>query len=330
MSDHRRNVCFMLAVLVCGTAGMASAQLTLTGVDSLVFERPESWAMKYFATLTLLTGFGPVQELEPGALIIGLEAGYVPTLSAEERTVGFDGTKEEDVNRTSLFGRPRVAVGLAGGFVLEANYLPPIDISGIAPDLFALALARKMSTANRFRTGLRLTAQHGTFTGDITCSADEIRNGPNLFGCDEPSRDEITIDSASLEVAVARRPRGAGRIEPYFGAAVNVMDLEFQVRADYRGIRDRVRLLTDGTAYSLTLGLAYQTNTDWRWTGELFYSPLDVVRPPSSSTQNDGLFNARFFVSYRVRQPDLEVLTSASGWATLASCPHTRRTPIDA
>ncbi len=290
---------FLALITTLGSVTLC-AQIPVTASASLDFDRPEAWAMKYFASVNLLTGFGPPQDLEPGGIVVGLEADSVPSLSAAERRVGFNGTKEEDINRTSIFGRPRLAVGLPRGFTVEGSYLAAIDISGVEPDLLALGLARTLATRS-VRTGLRLTVQHGTFAGDFTCSANEIANGPNEFGCELPSNDEITIDSTSLEVSLARAKGAEGRLEPYVSAAVNFMDLEFQVRADYRGLNDRSRLLTSGTTLSVALGVARQGRDGWRWATELFYSPLEVVRPPSTATENDGLLNARVLLAYTVR-----------------------------
>ncbi|MCZ6727565.1 MAG: hypothetical protein O7A98_09470 [Acidobacteria bacterium] len=292
--------CLVLVWLVI-TPTPSFGQVVLAGTESLSFDRPEAWAMKYFASLSLMTGMGPALSSEAGSIDLGIELGSVPSLSLRERTVGFNGTKSEDINRTPLFGRLRAAFGLPGQFILEASYLPPIDISGVEPDLFALALARPLTRSSAWRTGVRLTMLYGSYSGDFTCSADEIANGPNEFQCEQPSRDEITLRSAGLEFQVARSARAGSRLEPYFGVAVHLMDLDFQVKAEYLGLIDQSRLVTDGTTFSASLGLAYRTRGGLRWAGELFYSPLDVVRPPSTTTENDALFNVRVLLTYRLR-----------------------------
>lgn len=297
----KRSVLLVLAGALTLLSSATSAQVLLSGTDNLDFDRPEAWAMKYFASLNLLTGFGPARASTPGSVVVGFEVDSVPSLSVAERRVGFNGTKDEDINRTSVFGRPRVAVGLPKDFTLEGSYLPPIDISGVEPDLLALALSRPLRSTRRMNTGLRLAVQHGTFSGDFTCSAREIDNGPNDFGCEVPSNDEMTVDTASLEFSVARRTDSEASLEPYASVAVTSMDLEFQVRADYRGLNDRTRLVASGTTYSVALGVARQIKGRWRWAGEVFYSPLDVLRPPATSSGNDALLNARLLISYRAR-----------------------------
>lgn len=291
---------YVLAALIAITTLAAHGQVLINSSEQLDFDRPEAWAMKYFASLSLMTGMGAARSIDAGSIELGVELGSVPSLSRTERTVGFNGTKEEDINRTSIFGRMRIVVGLANDFSLEATYLPPIDISGVEPSLYGLALARPLSQSDRWRTSARLTAQDGNFSGDFTCSADEIRNGSNNFQCEEPSRDEISIRTASLELATARRA-ASERWESYFSLGLHTMDLEFEVRAEYLGLIDRGTLSTDGTTYSATLGLAYFSETQWRWSAELFYSPLDVVRPPAISTETDALLNLRFMFGYAIR-----------------------------
>jgi hypothetical protein len=83
--------------------------------------------------------------------------------------------------------------------------------------------------------------------------------------------------------------------------SVNYLDLEFQVNALYSGIRDETLQLTDGFTVSLSGGVAFYLAERWKLVGEVFYSPLGVVRPPNTESQNDGLFNLRGFVEYRIR-----------------------------
>ena len=107
--------------------------------------------------------------------------------------------------------------------------------------------------------------------------------------------------SAGLEVTVARRREGGKRLQPYFGLSVHHMDLEFQVAARYSIFDDRELLRTDGSTLALAAGLDYRLSPELSFSGELFYSPLDVVREPGSRSENDALFNARFLLRWSVR-----------------------------
>lgn len=285
--------------------GAAPAQTRIAPEEDLDFDRPESWGMKYFGSLVVMTGLGGPPELAPGGFELALEGGWVPTLSEEERTVGFLGQKEEDINRTSVFGRLRVSAGLPGRFTLTAGYVPPLEVDGIRPHLLALGLGRPLFEGRSFRLDGRLTVQQGTLEGDITCPESDVRAGDdpeaNPFNCLEPSDDEMTLRTAGLELTGSWRLRTAPRISPYLGLAGHWFDNEFQVQARYGSIVDRTLLLSDGTTWSATAGAGYDLGPRTRLAGELFYSPLDVVRDPQEGTENDALFNARVLVGFKLR-----------------------------
>ncbi len=282
----------------------AHAQTVFDSVEELDFDAPESWAMKWVTSAALQTGFGVPEALESGTVDVGFEVGWLPSLSEAERRVGFNGTKVENINRSSVFARPRVLVGLPGKFSLEVAYVPPVELDGVEPNLLSLSIGRPIHESRRLRVGLRLTALQGTVEGDITCSADEAAAGPdparNPFFCEAPSEDELDISSYGLELSAALALPGSN-LEPYLAIAAHQMDLEFQIDARWAGIVDRTLQRTDGDTWHATLGVR---TTGWarsQLSAELFYTPLDVVRPPSTTVQTDELFNVRVAYRFRVR-----------------------------
>ena len=81
------------------------------------------------------------------------------------------------------------------------------------------------------------------------------------------------------------------------------MDLEFQVNALYGGRPDRRPQRPAHERYDVSrrrAGLTFAPSPRWRITGELFYSWLSITRPPATTSANEGFFNGRVFVSYRV------------------------------
>ena len=298
-----RSVC-LAAACTLPLAAPAAAQPLLDVRQELDFDRPESWAMKYVASVNLFTGLGVPRAVEPGEVELGFEAAWVPTLSDEEATVGFNGTKREEINRTSIFGRVRLSVGLPGDLTLDLSYLPPLaDIDGVEPDLLALGVERPVVQTRRTRAGLRLTLQRGSLEGDITCPAAEAAAGDdpvaNPFRCEAPSRDEMTLRTASLEAGLAFL--GAGRWEPHVALAAHFLDLEFAVDARHSGILDRTVELTDGWTWSAAAGVGTDLSQRLRLTGEIFYTPLEVVRPPATTSRNDELLHARVLLTWRLR-----------------------------
>ncbi len=281
-------------------ANVAQAQQTIRDVVPLAFDRPESWAMKYFTALSLPTAMGPPERLGGGRVEVGLEGAFVPQLSDDERRVGFNGTKLEDVNRTRLLGRFRATVGLSAATSLELAYVPPVTVSGARPHILGVAIGRPFALSPDWQLGLRLFGQLGTMKGDITCGANEAAAGPDLvrnpYLCEAASTDELKQRLLGVEVTTAY---GRGRWRPYVGVSVSYLDLQFQVNALYAGLIDHTLQTTNGETVSLTAGVGLTPFRHWRLAAELFYSPLSVVRPPKVSSQNDGLLNGRVLASYR-------------------------------
>ena len=83
---------------------------------------PEAWAMKYFNSVSLLTGLGPPRVREPWSFEIGLELDTIPRLDEDQRRVGFGGAKVEDLNRLPAFFRPRLTIGLPAKWSLDVAY----------------------------------------------------------------------------------------------------------------------------------------------------------------------------------------------------------------
>jgi opacity protein-like surface antigen len=281
----------------------AHAQLVVAETETLDFERPESWGMKHYASLALLTGMGAPHTRAAGEIELGFEGGYVPQLSDAERRIGFGGTKLEDVNKTRFFGRVRGSVGLGKAVALELAYTPPIEMGGARPNIFALALGRPFEFAPSWRLGVRGYGQIGTIEGDITCSADEVAAvddvRANPFQCVRPSEDESRQKVVGLEVVAGYH--GHRRFQPYAGIGLNYMDLEFRVNAVYAGglVEDHAVQLTSGTTLFATAGLTFAASERVRFTTELFYSRLKVARPPSTTSANEGILNGRVLVTYR-------------------------------
>lgn len=300
-TSERAAIAGLLALAATAHAG---AQTVVGGTQDLHFDRPESWAQKYFASVTLFGGLGVGAPLDTGGVELGVEAGWVPSLSDAERTVGFDGVKQEDLNKTDVFGRLRVRVGLPAGIAIEVGVTPPVEVGGATPELYALSVERLVWSGARSRVGLRLHGQTGTIEGDFTCPADVAAAGDdpvlNPFLCQAPSEDQYRPDTLGLEAGGAF-PLRDGRLTPYVTASANHIDSELRVRAEYAGVIDRTVLSTDGWTWSAAAGVDWTFAGRWRLTSELFYSPLDVVRPPSTDTRNDGLFNARVALRVRLR-----------------------------
>ncbi len=305
MTAIGRYVLVLVVALVMASATPARAQFVVAERETLDFDRPESWGMKYYASLALLTSMGVPERRAAGVVDLGFEGSYVPQMSDEQRRMGFNGTKLEDVNKTRFFGRVRGSVGLGKGLALELGYTPPIEVGGAKPNILAVALGRPFDLSPSWRLGVRGYGQVGTIEADITCSAGEVAAGDdpvqNPFQCVEPSEDESRQKAVGLELVAGYD--GTSRFKPYLGLGLNYMDLEFHVNAIYSNglVEDHTVQLTSGTTLSASAGMTFEASPRFRITGELFYSWLSIVWPPTASSANEGFFNGRIFVSYRIR-----------------------------
>lgn len=311
-SSSPRSIVLTLLVLLgfalTGASGVltgapAGAQQVVDFTQNLDFDEPEAWAMKYFASISLLTGLGPVREHERGSIDVGLELMSAPHLDREQRTVGFGGFKEEDLNRTPAWARIRATFGLPGKLALTAAATPPLEVDGVKAALFSLALSRPLWESDHWSLGARLHAQVGDAQGDLTCSAEDASIPPgapgNEFGCRASSKDEVTLEYFGLEVSAAYRFGDDGP-SVHFGVGRQEMDLEFQVDALTFDFHDRTLQLTDGSTTSFVAGATFDLTGKVRLGVEAFYSPLDVVRR-GKPQENDGLLNVRALLSYRIR-----------------------------
>lgn len=291
-------LCLVLVLALC-LGSPAAAQDVIRDDEDLDFDRPEAWAMKYFTSTSLFTGFGVPERRVAGSLEVGVGFGWIPELDEDERQVGFRGSKVEDVNKAPVLARLRAELGLGAGWSLTVGYVPPVDVFDVEPHLLSASLNRPLYEGRHWRLGGRLYGQVGTIESDITCP-DEVAgvDDPlvNPSDCEEPSSDEMTMRYAGVELSAGRDD--GGRWVPYAAVAANRLDMEFQVDALTFGVRDRSLLTADGWTWSATAGLRYRLGSRAELAAEAFYTPLEVNREGDGSSGNDPLFNVRALVTY--------------------------------
>jgi len=291
-------------LLVFGmTLSVASAQQEIRFDEHLDSDRPEAWAMNYFTSITLLSGLSVPRSRETWSVEIGAEAGWIPHLSKGERIVGFNGTKEEDLNHSPVFARPRVTIGLPWRTALTLSYVPPLRIAGLKPHLFAFALERPVYERDPLTVGLRFYGQFGTVKGPITCYSGVVKFPPgsveNPYGCEAKSNDRADQRYLGLELSAAWKLEQLGGLTPWAAVAGNYLDTGAQVNALTFGERDRSLLTSESWTISASAGASYPLSDRINVSLGLFYSPLPVERPTSTPRDNDALFNVRALISYQ-------------------------------
>jgi hypothetical protein len=281
-------------VLVALALAVPAPAQVIEGVEELDWDRPEAWAMKYFNSVSILTGLGPPVAREPWTFSVGLEFDTIPRLSEDQRRIGFGGVKVEEINRLPAIFRPRVTVGLPAKISLDVAWVPPIELRGVKSNLLAIGLERPVYSAGPWTLGIRVYGQLGEIEGDFTCSEDDASFPPgspgNIWGCEAPSEDELTLNYVGAAITGGYRLK---KTDFHWGLAANYMDMEFQVDAVTYGVIDRSLLLADGWTWSFNGGASWRLGGRFSLSAEVFYSPLSVVRPPSTTQENDPLLNLR-------------------------------------
>lgn len=288
---------------VCATlfAPVAAGQPVLRNDEDLDFDRPEAWAMKYFTSVSLMSGFGVPEARRPGAVEVDVELGWIPEIDDDEARVGFSGSKVEDVNKAPVFLRPRLVVGLPRDVSLSVGYVPPVEAFDAEAHVLSLSLDRPLGRLGGWRFGGRLYGQLGEVESDITCPNEVVGvDDPalNPTGCEEESRDRVTMNYAGVELSAAWGSPEA-RWQPYAALAANHLDMEFQVDALTNGLRDLSRLTADGWTWSAAAGVRWRGDGGLGLAVEAYYTPLEVDRELDGRSENDALFHVRTLVSWR-------------------------------
>ena len=297
MTKKRSLALFILAF------GLQTLSIAQPSDETFGFDAPESWAMKYFASVGILNGYGPQDRLKPGKFQLRGELANIPHLSLAERTVGFGGTKEENLNKAPILFRPTATVGITNTFSASLSWVPPIEVfDRLETNMLAASLNLRFLEKKDYVFGARVYAQHGTAKGDFTCAEEWIGAPPeqNPFDCNAPSNDRFISDTYGLELSFAKQLTFLKNTTFFVGVSFQEMDLEFQVRAERSGFQDMRSLFTEGSTHSYTMGLRKQVKDNLFLSGSIFYSPLDVRRSSGASLQNDELLNFRFALDYNL------------------------------
>ena len=289
----------LAALVLVVAASSAAAQDVVRNDEVLDGDRPEAWAMHHRTAATLMTAFGPSPALAPGHWQAAVELADMPHLDARQTAVGFNGQKNEDLNKSPVFGRVRGWIGLPGGFVAELGWTPPVEIDGAkARYLWAAAIARRVVAADGVIVSLRAFGQHGAVVGDVTCPGElaGIQDFTlNPYGCDAPSSDTLQLNHYGLETTAALVH---GPWTWHATGGIVRMENEVQVDAMTFGYRDYSRLTaTDDVGY-LAAGVGRTLGNGWGAAIEVLYVPLTVLRTPDGSPDNDPMLSFRLQVRY--------------------------------
>jgi hypothetical protein len=260
--------------------------------------------MFYFTSATIFSGLGAPRAREPWSVELGLELGNIPWLNTTERTVGFEGTKTENLNNSPIFARPVLTLGLPWKLSFSLGYVPPIRVFSLKPHLLSLALERPIWEHGPWSIGARLHGQVGKTEGPFTCPGYVLDSEPgsegNPYGCEGKSDDRAIQNYVGVELGGSWRIDSFYGLTPWLTLGANYLDTEFHVRNTAFGAQDRTKEGADTWTFSLATGVGYALTENLWLSAGVFYSPLWVKRPPRTYEETDSLVNFRASLTYRL------------------------------
>jgi len=286
-----------LLLLFCLQSALSlSAQL---GDEHLNLDRPEAWTMRYFTASGLMLANGPPGDLEKGNFALGLEMVDLPRLDEAERTVGFNGTKEEDLNKAPFVVRPLVHWAISDQISLTGTYVPPVEVfDGLETHLAGLFAQYDLLETTAWNIRLRIGGQWTQADGDFTCSeaiAGVEDPARNPFGCIEPSNDTFSSLTGTVETVLAYRLPTTVPAKIHGTVGYTYADMDFDINARYAGgQRDQRTLFASGGIWSFGLGVDLQLRDRLHARLGLTHVPLDVRRPPTFRERSEPLTHFRF------------------------------------
>ena len=301
--DDMPAIRYLMLTCLLLLSGTLRAQSEFRQDEILDPDRPEAWAMNYFAATSLLTAFGETPAVAPGQWEVALELGQVPRLSDAQQVVGFNGTKREDLNKSPVFGRARLILGLPAGWVAELGYTPPLTIDGArSRDLVAVAIGHRLFERGRYTLSARAFGQHGGAQGDITCPvglAGVEDSERNPYGCQAASDDHVTLNYYGIDLVSGLN---AGKWHWHADTGVARTELSVQVDAFTFDFRDRSRLVARDVLPFIAIGAGRDIGGRWNAALEVLHVPLTVRRDPAGPLRHDSLTSLRLQLRYRGRR----------------------------
>ncbi len=259
---------------------LPTTQIAAQGVCKPDQDSNEAKLLAFFSAPIAFSPGGNVTPLGAGKFRLGFELTYVPEpdedISSSEECFG---NKSEETHLSPVFPRPRLAIGLGSGWVLEGSYLPPVTVADATPNLGQIAISR-LTPIGGAEVLFRVHATFGQVEGSITCPEDALQTSNILQPCygTVPSEDTYKPNMFGGEAAItfSQSTTWTG----YAGAGYTAERPRFQVGfQDGRPGRpfDDTEIIVDLNRISLFAGAAFQLGSGIGLTAELYSVPEDVT-----------------------------------------------------
>jgi hypothetical protein len=249
-------------------------------------ESNEAKLLAFYATPIAFSSGGMPTPLRAGQIRVGFDAAYVPSPSREmqQPEACYGVKKTENTDLSPVFPRPRLALGLPGGLLLEGSYLPPITVADAEPNLGSVAIARPVRLKGDDEKGsvsllLRAHATMGRVRGSITCPKKALQTQNQSAACygSSASSDTYKPNMFGGEAGVAKQSAG-DRWGAYATGGMTWLRPRFQVGFQYEGSAfDDTKIEVDLTRFAASAGAWYRVATKAAITGELYSVPTDAT-----------------------------------------------------
>ena len=257
-----------------------------SGVCRPAEDSNEAKLLAFFATPIAFSPSGTIEPLGRWDVRVAFDASYVPSPSREiqQPEACYNIRKTENTDLSPVFPRPRVAVGLPGGLVLEGSYLPPLTVADAQANIGSVALTRAWRiTGNPIAGGLDVALRaHGTVgwvRGAITCPEENLQQDNAAEACfgSRPSRDTYEPNMFGFEGILARRAAD-DRWGAYAGAGATWLRPRFQVGFRYEdGGFDDTKIRVNLQRAALLAGAHLRLPRGAAIMGELYSVPTDAT-----------------------------------------------------
>jgi hypothetical protein len=264
----------LCALLVALPLSQAVAQSTCRPNE----DDNEAKLLAFFAAPIAFSPAGNITALNPGQVRLGFELTYIPEPDASiSRSQRCFADKTERTHLSPVLPRPRLAIGLPGGWALEATYLPPVTVADATPNMGSVALSRltNIGTANLL---LRVHATMGQVEGAITCPADEVQQSNIAEPCFGPRPSEDTYKPNMFGGEAAVTFVVSPRLTGYAGGGYTSLRPRFQVGfQEGSGFYDNTKIEVDLNRVSLFAGGSWAVAPALNLLAELYSVPEDLT-----------------------------------------------------
>lgn len=243
---------------------------------------PTSNEASLLAMKSVALAYSPAQApepLTPGALRVALEISWVPRVddATATPTICRPGKGPENANLLDLVPRPRALLGLPGGLVLDASWVPPVRVAGVRANLLGVALSRPIALGPAALLALRAHATFGSLRAAITCPDEALADADSECYQGTRSDDRFAPNIFGADLALALGAPGS-RLRPYAGAGYNRLRPRFTVNFTNRiGDTDRTRVVIDLDRAVVFGGATWTTGTGVTVSGEVYAAPADAA-----------------------------------------------------